>query len=819
MQQAAVSASEPERAPLPWFVLRPDRYRAEMERLRRYYPDFAVSERDLRAGILAVAGTLFVDHDGTRTPWPVLLLYPEDTPARPPILLPLTEALSGDDWSANGVRGLVRRLPVEYRRHQMPDGSLCVIEADAYAHEEWIHGDDVLYRAERIFSAVTLTRPVPFRDTEEADLTAYFQVVGHIVLGEEFYRTDLAGAGNWLAVPMQPDQRATGTAVGVALREHPLLWVGVRVATTQVNGFIEQSWEDMRDPVVRNAFPWVIEAPEGASITRPVLGRWYDVPEEPPPFKTGGELALLLEKAGVADPRGVIGTLGPARMGERFIALRYPHREGAGREWLFVHLHTEEEPPRDTPEAEREGIWREIMADAQVVILRTHPLVRANLELRSGPNASTLHGRRVAVFGCGALGGDVAVTLAKAGVGTLLLVDDDAMHVGNVVRHVAGLWSAGQSKVSAVKEMIHQHNPFVQVEVFTQSAGVQPAELDALLRQCDLVVSTIANENAEMVVNEAAVWVGRTVVYGRALRAGSAARVFRVRPGRDACKQCVALHRLDAERGMPHASSGGAWIDLPGVDDEILGHECGNPILAGSAVDLRFAADLTARAALDELGEGSAWNTLVWTRDPLPEVADDLARPYSTALRSVEPHPHCPTCGRPGVKEIVICSSARKAMYAQVEASPQAETGGILIGYRSTSGAAVVLEATPAGTAATETPFLFERDAEFVQARLNEAAVRLGVRGQYLGEWHSHLEARPRPSARDVKSLTGIAAAPGYLTNEPIMLIAGRDPSSGRVEHVHASCFPLGMRMHEQEWREVPDAEALALEPLHLAVG
>lgn len=806
-------------APLPWFVQRSDRYRTELERLRRRYPDFVVSERDLRSGVLAVAGTLFVDHDGAQTHWPVLLVYGADTPSRPPILTPLTKAPVGHDWSADELGGCVQRLPVEYRRHQMPDGSLCLIEADAFAREEWIHGDDMLYRAERMFAAVTLKLPVPFRDTEEADLAAYFQVVGHIVLGEEFYHADLAGAGNWLAVPMQPDQRAVGTAVGVARGGNPWLWVGVRVATTEVNGVIEQSWADMRDPVVSNAFPWVTEAPERPTITAPVLGRWYDVPEEPPPVRTGGELALLLEKARVADPRGVIGKLGHAPPGERFVALRYPHRNGIGREWLFVHLHTEEKPPRDTPVAEQEGIWREIMAAADVHILRTHPLVRASLELRSGPDAPTLHRRRVAVFGCGALGGDVAVTLAKAGVGTLLLVDQDAMHVGNVVRHVAGLWSTGQSKVSAVKEMIHQHNPFVHVEALLQCAGVQPAELDALLHQCDLVVSTLANENAEMVVNEAAVRLGRTVVYGRALRAGSAARVFRVRPGRDACKQCVALHRQDAERGTPLASNGGAWIDVPGMDDEILGHECGNPILAGSAVDLRFAADLTARAALDELGEGSAWNTLVWTREPLPEVADDLARPYSTALRSVEPHPHCPTCGRPGVKEIVICSSVREAMFAQVEASPRAETGGILIGFRSTSGAAVVLEATPAGPAATETPFVFERDAEFVQARLNEAAIRLGVRGQYLGEWHSHLEARPRPSARDVESLTGIAAAPGYLTNEPIMLIAGRDPSSGRVEDVHASCFPLGMRMHERELRVLPDAEALVLEPLRLTVG
>lgn len=794
----------------PWFVLYPEIYRIERERLRRRYPDFVVSEADLANGTLALAGMLFVDRDGDRAEWPVLLEYGADTPAQPPSLSPLNALPPGVQWRADDVRSTTARtLPVAYRRHQHPNGVLCVVEADAWDREEHIHGDHVLFRAERIFSAVTLGVAIPFADTQEPDLEAYFQGCGEIVLGPVFFDPTLHGAGKWSAIPLQPDQRAQGTGAGTGIgRDHPL-WVGILVSTTDVGGVIEHEVTNGIDEALQRAFPWIEEAGSVRIARGLVNGSWFDIPTEPLPMRTGAEVSDALAAAGVPDARGVVGSLGLLSANERFLALRYPRRDGAGRDWLFLHFESNESPPKGESDDVRKGIAGEIMAAAKITILRTHALSRVELELRNGPPVTSMHSRTVAVLGCGALGSDVAVTLAKAGVGTLVLVDPDTMKIGNVVRHSAGLWATGMPKVRALRQLIHQHNPFITVIEHFESAGPDPKLLHDVLRQCDLVVSTIANENAELVVNDAAVRIGRTVLYGRALRAGAAARVFRVRPGHDACKRCLGLYRRDAEVGVEGNQSLEHWIDIPGLHDEVLGHECGNPILAGSAADLRFAADLTARAVLDELGTGASWNSLVWSREPLPEIADDLALPYAVATRVVEPHPKCPTCRRPRVSEILLAVSAHRDMTALVEAKPSVETGGVLLGFRDDSGAVIVLEATASGSGATETAELFERDADFVQERIDDAAERLGRRSQYVGEWHSHLEPRPRPSARDIESLTGIASAPGYLTNEPVMIIAGLDPTTGRVDQFHASCFPIGMRMHTLPMRVVPDAYPL----------
>jgi integrative and conjugative element protein (TIGR02256 family) len=248
------------------------------------------------------------------------------------------------------------------------------------------------------------------------------------------------------------------------------------------------------------------------------------------------------------------------------------------------------------------------------------------------------------------------------------------------------------------------------------------------------------------------------------------------------------------------------WIDVPEVPDEIITRECGNPVLAGSAVDLRFAADLTARAALDELGDGVAWNNLLWSREPLSSVHAELARPYATVLRTFPRHPQCPTCGRPRTAAVVLSPEAREAIVRFTEAKPDRETGGVLIGYEDLAGNAVVLDATDAGPNATETTTRYEHDVLYVNQRLSEAAERLGERGRYVGEWHSHLEPDPRPSPRDVESLSDIAAAPNYLTDEPVMVIAGLDPTTGRVAALHGSCFPIGRRMHEIPIRDADAA-------------
>ena len=811
-----------------WITLHPDWYRDERARMHRRFPAFRVSQAALARGVLAYAGEIIVDLGREWRAHPVVLVYDHETPYHAPHAYAVLTLPDGDNWLPADViaSGNLFRMPRGYRRHQMFDGGLCLIEADSFRTELQVSGVAVLNRARDAFRALDLGRPFPFADTQEAELEEHLLRGGDILLADSFFDSALAGGGAFYAVESFDTYPSLPTYVSQAALLPRTLYLGAHLTARGAGGQLETDWRNEGSEAIRRAFPflghWRFSFEQHAADTersfanQSIEGAWFDLSEEPEPFQTVPELEDVIRAgAGVADPLDEIlkyaGTL--TRSGDRVcVALRFPSRDGA-LDWLFLQLVPREILPAAAFREHGEGVRRDVLRDASIVALRRHALLQPTLEVRNrGRVPGGLANKTVVLLGAGALGGDVADALAKAGVGTLIVVDPDIVRAGNVVRHVAGLAATGLAKPDAVRHVLHQHNPFVVVESVPASATRTIGALEALLDRADLVVSTIADENTEAVVNEAAVRLGRTVIYGRALRAGAAARVFRVRPGHDACKQCLAQFRAQAEQRRMHGDAAGDttrggngdedaapldWIDVPEVPGEIITRECGNPVLAGSAADLRFAADLTARAALDELGDGVEWNNLLWSREPLPAVHAELARPYATVLRAIPRHPRGPACGRPQTVAVVLSPEAREAIVRFTEAKADRETGGVLIGHADEAGYVMVIEATDAGPNATETPTRYEHDVPYVNQRLREAAERLGDRGRYVGEWHSHLERDPRPSPRDIESLSDIAAAPNYLTAEPVMVIAGLDPATGRVATLHGSCFPVGRRMHE----------------------
>ena len=73
---------------------------------------------------------------------------------------------------------------------------------------------------------------------------------------------------------------------------------------------------------------------------------------------------------------------------------------------------------------------------------------------------------RVAVFGIGGVGSFAAEALARAGVGRLVLVDNDAVAASNINRQLAALCSTlGRSTAAVMKERIEDVNPVAEVEI------------------------------------------------------------------------------------------------------------------------------------------------------------------------------------------------------------------------------------------------------------------------------------------------------------------------------------------------------------------
>lgn len=118
-----------------------------------------------------------------------------------------------------------------------------------------------------------------------------------------------------------------------------------------------------------------------------------------------------------------------------------------------------------------------------------------------GKNAEieALRQKKVAIVGCGALGGYLARALAQAGVGSLLLIDSDDLAASNVGRHLLGMESVGVSKAMALARRLEADFPHaVSFEPWT--GGVEfakPAQIEELGAR-DLIVAAGINLAGEL---------------------------------------------------------------------------------------------------------------------------------------------------------------------------------------------------------------------------------------------------------------------------------------------------------------------------------
>jgi hypothetical protein len=104
---------------------------------------------------------------------------------------------------------------------------------------------------------------------------------------------------------------------------------------------------------------------------------------------------------------------------------------------------------------------------------------------------------KVAIFGCGSLGAQVADTLCKAGVGTMALFDPETLSWDNVYRHLLGTDSIGMNKAAALGTFLKQKFPEIHIINFDLHWEQHyKNDTHPKLNKFDLILSLIGdNEN------------------------------------------------------------------------------------------------------------------------------------------------------------------------------------------------------------------------------------------------------------------------------------------------------------------------------------
>ncbi|BFM20080.1 HesA/MoeB/ThiF family protein [Gilvimarinus japonicus] len=211
---------------------------------------------------------------------------------------------------------------------------------------------------------------------------------------------------------------------------------------------------------------------------------------------------------------------------------------------------------------------------------------------------------RVVIAGLGGLGAPVAMYLAAAGVGHLVLVDDDTVELSNLQRQVIHSTHAmGQSKVASAVASIGAINPDVNVE--THCTRITSDNVSGLLEGAQVLLDCTDNFSTRFALNSAAVACRVPLVSGAAIRLEGQVAVFDSRDVNSPCYRC--LYDEQSDENLSCAESG-VLAPLVGVIGSVQALEA-IKLLTG------IADGLTGRLQLYD-ARTSAWRDMRLPRDP-----------------------------------------------------------------------------------------------------------------------------------------------------------------------------------------------------------
>jgi adenylyltransferase/sulfurtransferase len=196
-----------------------------------------------------------------------------------------------------------------------------------------------------------------------------------------------------------------------------------------------------------------------------------------------------------------------------------------------------------------------------------------------------LKAAKVLCIGAGGLGSPSAMYLAAAGVGTLGIVDFDAVDVSNLQRQILhGTSDIGRSKLASAKDTLRELNP--HVDVVTHETALSSANALDLFRGYDVIVDGTDNFPTRYLVNDACVLLGIPNAYGSIFRFEGQASVFATKDG--PCYRC--LYPEPPPPGLvPSCAEAGVLGILPGLIGTIQATEAVKLILGvGQTLAGRF---------------------------------------------------------------------------------------------------------------------------------------------------------------------------------------------------------------------------------------
>ncbi|OFI39898.1 adenylyltransferase/sulfurtransferase MoeZ [Arthrobacter sp. SW1] len=246
-----------------------------------------------------------------------------------------------------------------------------------------------------------------------------------------------------------------------------------------------------------------------------------------------------------------------------------------------------------------------------------------------------LKNAKVLVIGAGGLGSPALLYLAAAGVGTIGIIDDDAVDLSNLQRQIIhGVSDVGRPKIESARDAILELNPLVTVQLHQVRLDSSNA-LD-IFAGYDLILDGADNFATRYLVNDAAEILGKPYVWGSIFRFDGQVSVFWAKHGpsyRDLYPEAPPAGSVPScgeggVFGMLCAAVGSLMVTeaiklITGVGRSLLGRVALFDALGGSWREIKVAKDPEAEP-VTELTDYEAFCGIV-------RAADTAAVPTVTA--------------------------------------------------------------------------------------------------------------------------------------------------------------------------------------------
>jgi len=170
---------------------------------------------------------------------------------------------------------------------------------------------------------------------------------------------------------------------------------------------------------------------------------------------------------------------------------------------------------------------------------------------------------RVLLVGVGGLGSPIAMYLAAAGVGQIVLADFDVVELSNLQRQILHTSNdIGRAKVDSGKDTLGALNPDVKISTINRVFDGDDDDFIREVEKASVVVDGTDNFETRFALNRACVASKTPLVSGAALRTDGQVTVFDSRDPQSPCYRC--LYSDDASEGEA-CSDVGVFSPLLGI--------------------------------------------------------------------------------------------------------------------------------------------------------------------------------------------------------------------------------------------------------------